>query len=73
MRVLNSPIETQPSIESCKVPLIFSKEEQEDNQKVLIRHMINNYSFIRVDPFGNDFLHVWVCDRLVGGTESREE
>ncbi|RID56238.1 hypothetical protein BRARA_G03450 [Brassica rapa] len=37
MRVLNSPIETQPSIESnydtCKVPLIPSKEE-EDNQKV---------------------------------------
>ncbi|KAH0898003.1 hypothetical protein HID58_047571 [Brassica napus] len=35
MRVLtNSPIETQPSIESsCKVPLISSKEE-EDNQKV---------------------------------------
>ncbi|CAF2203591.1 hypothetical protein HID58_027926 [Brassica napus] len=36
MRVLNSPIETQPSIESnydtCKVPLIPSKEE-EDNQK----------------------------------------
>ncbi|KAJ4883934.1 Auxin efflux carrier family protein [Raphanus sativus] len=33
MRVLNSPIQTQPSIESCKVPLICSKEE-EDNQKV---------------------------------------
>nr|VDD64648.1 unnamed protein product [Brassica oleracea] len=36
MRVLNSPIETQPSIESnydtCKVPLISSQEE--DNQKV---------------------------------------
>ncbi|KAF3527041.1 hypothetical protein F2Q69_00050196 [Brassica cretica] len=36
MRVLsNSPIETQPSIESsCKVPLISSKEEEEDNHKV---------------------------------------
>ncbi|KAJ0255961.1 Protein PIN-LIKES 3 [Hirschfeldia incana] len=37
MRVLNSPVETQPSIESdydtYKVPLIPSKEE-EDNQKV---------------------------------------
>ncbi|CAG7904783.1 hypothetical protein IGI04_028957 [Brassica rapa subsp. trilocularis] len=37
MRVLNSPIQTQPSIESnydtCKVPLVPSKEE-EDNQKV---------------------------------------
>ncbi|CAN6932024.1 unnamed protein product [Brassica oleracea] len=36
MRVLsNSPIETQPSIESsCKVPLISSKEEEEENHKV---------------------------------------
>ncbi|CAG7903401.1 hypothetical protein BRARA_G02181 [Brassica rapa] len=36
MRVLsNSPIETQPSIESnCKVPLISSREEEEDNHKV---------------------------------------
>lgn len=36
MRVLsNSVIETQPSIESnCKVPLISSREEEEDNHKV---------------------------------------
>jgi hypothetical protein len=60
MRVLsNSPVETPPSVESnydsYKVPLISSKEE-ENNQKVSSHmHMISNYSFIKV---GSDCVYM---------------
>lgn len=69
IRVLsNAPIETPPSVESnydnCKVPLISSKEEEDDNHKVFIFTL--TFHQTRMILFGSDCLCACVSVSLTG-------